>query len=289
MLTKSFARGSAVVLALTATVGMAAAAELDPKALVYQLPGQIKWNPPSPAGAQNVTLVGDPNKPGLYLVRNKWLAGNHFSRPHFHPNDRLIYVLDGTWWVGTGPIFDPAHSEVMPAGTFVTHIGKRVHWDGAKGEDATIVLFGEGPATTTRVPEMTGRLVSLDSSALVYKTPDQFKWRDPTGQAAVNQAVLAGDPTKPGPYVIVNRFKPGTFSHPHYHPNDRFITVVKGTWWVATGNKFDPEHNMVPMPAGSFVTHFGKQVHWDGAKDEEVWLLIAGNGPATMTRVEEAK
>jgi hypothetical protein len=27
------------------------------------------------------------------------------------------------------------------------------------------------------------------------------------------------------------------------------------------------------MPSGSFVTHFGKQVHWDGAKDEEAWVL----------------
>lgn len=30
------------------------------------------------------------------------------------------------------------------------------------------------------------------------------------------------------------------------------------------------------MPAGSFVTHFGKQVHWDGAKDEDAVLLIMG-------------
>jgi hypothetical protein len=33
---------------------------------------------------------------------------------------------------------------------------------------------------------------------------------------------------------------------------------------------------MVPMPSGSFVTHFGKQVHWDGAKDEEAWVLEYG-------------
>jgi hypothetical protein len=43
------------------------------------------------------------------------------------------------------------------------------------------------------------------------------------------------------------------------------------------------------MPAGTFVTHFGKQVHWDGAKDEDAVLLIVGEGPATSTRVEEAK
>ena len=37
------------------------------------------------------------------------------------------------------------------------------------------------------------------------------------------------------------------------------------------------------MPAGSFVTHYGKQVHWDGAKDVDTVLLIVGEGPATAT------
>ena len=41
------------------------------------------------------------------------------------------------------------------------------------------------------------------------------------------------------------------------------------------------------MPAGSFVTHFAKQVHWDGAKDEDAILLIMGEGPATSTAAEE--
>jgi hypothetical protein len=58
-------------------------------------------------------LVGDPEKPGLYIVINKWLAGNNFSRPHFHPNDRFITVLKGTWWVGTGNKFDPANTVPM--------------------------------------------------------------------------------------------------------------------------------------------------------------------------------
>jgi hypothetical protein len=128
----------------------------------------------------------------------------------------------------------------------------------------------------------------LNPAALIYKLPDQLQWRDPTGAAGVNQAVLQGDPTKPGLYVVMNRFKPGNFSRPHFHPNDRFITVVKGTWWVGTGNKFDPA-STVPMPAGSFVTHFGKQVHYDGAKDEEAVLIIVGEGPATLTRVDEAQ
>jgi hypothetical protein len=129
----------------------------------------------------------------------------------------------------------------------------------------------------------------LDPAVLAYKLPDQLKWRDPTGAAGVNQVILQGDPTKPGLYVVLNRFKPGNFSRPHFHPNDRFITVVKGTWWIGTGNKFDPDNATVPMPTGSFVTHYGKQVHYDGAKEEEAWVLIVGDGPATLTRVEEAK
>ena len=40
------------------------------------------------------------------------------------------------------------------------------------------------------------------------------------------------------------------------------------------------------MPAGTFVTHYGKQVHFDGAKDEEAILLIVGDGPETPTVAE---
>ena len=75
-------------------------------------------------------------------------------------------------------------------------------------------------------------------------------------------------------------------SRPHFHPNDRFITVISGTWWVGTGPKYDPETTK-PMPPGSFVTHFGKQIHWDGAKDVECVLQIVGMGPATSTPAEQ--
>src|SRR5262249_8049588 len=94
------AAASALALAMPS-----AAAELNPAALAYKLPDQIKWNPPSAAGSQNAVLVGDPSKPGFYVVRNKWLKGDHFSRPHFHPNDRFITVLSGTWWMGSGATF----------------------------------------------------------------------------------------------------------------------------------------------------------------------------------------
>ena len=137
------------VLAPMLSSTLARAAELNPAAVAFKLPDQIAWSPPNAAGAQNAILVGDPNKEGLYVVMVKWLAGNHFSHPHFHPHDRFITVLKGTWWVGTGTKFDPDSTVPMPAGTFVIHYGQQVHFDGAKAEDASLLIVGEGPGTST--------------------------------------------------------------------------------------------------------------------------------------------
>jgi hypothetical protein len=139
--------------ALASMLSISSAAELNPAAVIYKLPNQIPWGPVNAQGAQTAVVVGDPDKPGFYIVYTKWTKGNHFSRPHFHPNDRYIEVLQGTWWVGSGPKFDPANTTPMPPGSFVTHFGKQVHWDGAKDEDAVLLIMGEGPATATAAEE----------------------------------------------------------------------------------------------------------------------------------------
>jgi hypothetical protein len=124
------------------------AAELNPAAVAYKLPEQIDWKPGASPGVESAVLVGDPSKPGLYMVLTKWLPG-HMSRPHFHPNDRFITVLSGTWWVGTGTTYDPDSTVPMKTGTFVTHFGKQVHYDGAKDVETVLLIVGEGPATAT--------------------------------------------------------------------------------------------------------------------------------------------
>ncbi len=151
--TNRFWRYLVTPLALAGMLSVSSAAELNPAAVIYKLPDQIPWGPVNAAGAQSAVVAGDPTKPGFYAVYNKWTKGNHFSRPHFHPNDRYIVVLQGTWWIGSGPKFDPASTTPMPAGSFVTHFGKQVHWDGAKDEDAVLLIMGEGPATSTAAEE----------------------------------------------------------------------------------------------------------------------------------------
>ncbi len=139
------------VAASAAIVTSAIAADLNPAAVAFTLPDKIEWKKGSGRNEQAI-LVGDPSKPGLYVVMVKWLPGG-MSRPHVHPNDRFIMVLKGTWWVGAGPKFDPGSTVPMPAGTFVTHFGKQVHYDGAKDEEAVILITGEGPATSTPAEE----------------------------------------------------------------------------------------------------------------------------------------
>ena len=121
----------------------------------------------------------------------------------------------------------------------------------------------------------------LNPAAVAFTLPDKIEWKQGSGRA--QQAILAGDPSKPGIYVVMVKWLPGGMSRPHFHPNDRYITVLSGTWWVGSGPDFDPEKSSVPMPAGSVVTHYAKQVHWDGAKDTDAVLLIVGEGPATST------
>jgi hypothetical protein len=141
----------AFAMVTVVSLGSAKTTELNPAAIAYKLPDQIKWTD-DPIGSKHAVLLGEPDKPGLYVVLVKWTA-HHMSHPHFHPNDRFLTVLSGTWWVGTGTKFDPDSTVPLPAGTFVTHFGKQVHYDGAKDGDVMLEVVGEGPATATPAEE----------------------------------------------------------------------------------------------------------------------------------------
>ena len=125
----------------------------------------------------------------------------------------------------------------------------------------------------------------IDRTAVDFKIPSDIKWV--RNAAGTNEsAVLFGDPSKPGPYVVRVKWLPGNMSRPHFHPNDRFFAVLSGTWWMGTGEKFDPE-STVPAPAGSYVIHYGGKIHYDGAKNEETIIQVWGMGPATATPAEK--
>jgi quercetin dioxygenase-like cupin family protein len=143
----TMSRAIRLVLLMVFFIGSVRAADLDPKAISIQLPKEIKWVA-NAGGSEQAILFGDPSKPGLYIVLTKWTP-HHNSRPHFHPNDRYITVLSGTWWVNTGAKYDPDGMKPVPAGSYVVHYGNQIHYDGAKDAEVILQIVGMGPATST--------------------------------------------------------------------------------------------------------------------------------------------
>jgi quercetin dioxygenase-like cupin family protein len=138
-------------------------------------------------------------------------------------------------------------------------------------------------AVGTLVVAPIGR-ADVDPKAVAVTTPAEIKWvKNSAGTS--EQAVMFGDPAKPGPYSIRIKWLPGNMSRPHFHSTDRFFVVISGTWWVGSGTTFDPD-STVPVKPGSFVIHYANQPHYDGAKDEEAVIQVWGTGPMTTESVE---
>jgi hypothetical protein len=117
--------------------------------------------------------------------------------------------------------------------------------------------------------------VAVDRGSRDYTLSEQMQWRDTEDGRIAN---LYGDPSKPGLYAYVLKRRPNTWSMPHFHDNDRFVTVLEGTSWVGTG-KFDPQRT-VPLNAGSFVRDVAGGIHFEGTKDDGATLYFVGIGPS---------
>jgi len=134
-------------------------------------------------------------------------------------------------------------------------------------------LIAAAPAT------LVGAGLNVDEEGFVTLKHGEEDWKDASGLPGIQFMVVEGDPKKTGPYVVRVKFSPGTMSMPHYHPEDRLATVIKGTWWTGKGETFDPKRTE-PLRAGSFMKHPARAPHFDGAKDEEVIVQLIGVGPS---------
>jgi quercetin dioxygenase-like cupin family protein len=122
------------------------------------------------------------------------------------------------------------------------------------------------------------------TKTVVRVTPEQLKWVDEPDGLGFKTAIVEGDPAKPGLYVIQVKFPPGVMSRPHFHREDRYATVIKGTWYTGEGDDFAPDKT-IPLKPGSFMKHPAGVRHYDGAKTEEVILQLVGMGPSQTTKV----
>ena len=120
-------------------------------------------------------------------------------------------------------------------------------------------------------------LSGVDPGSRDYKNLDQIEWKSQPG--STNQtAVVFGDPSKPGIYVTLLKRGPDNWSQPHAHPKDRFITVLRGTMLIGTGDKFDKKAT-VAVGAGGMIRDVAGQMHFDGTGPDGLIIEIIGEGP----------
>ena len=97
-----------------------------------------------PAGAELARVVGDPAKPGPYVVRVK-VANGVKLLPHTHPEDRIYTVISGVFYIGFGKQFDAAKLQAYGPGSVIVLPRNTPHFHWAVSGEYITQVSGVGP------------------------------------------------------------------------------------------------------------------------------------------------
>lgn len=114
--------------------------------------------------------------------------------------------------------------------------------------------------------------------------PDDLKWAPVNGLTGVQMAVVWGDPTKPGPYIMRLKLDDAATVPPHWHPDDERVTVLSGTFMVGVGDTIDPS-KMKTLGPGAFV-YIPQGVHHYAMAKGVTIVQASGMGPFAMNFVK---
>lgn len=136
-------------LALTSVIAWAKQNEREITALT---PEQVQWFTPAyyTDGRQRARLFGDSSQGGMWIDRVKLPAGARVLA-HTHPQDELVTVIEGTWYVGEGRRFDATKLKAYPAGSFIVIPARVPHFVAAKDRDVIVQLSGDAKFSTDYV------------------------------------------------------------------------------------------------------------------------------------------
>ncbi len=135
---------------------------------------------------------------------------------------------------------------------------------------------------------------AIDAQQTQVTLPDQFQWKPVLPDAPPRSGETAsafGATDKPGPYAVLIKWHPGYMSAPHTYVTDRLCFVISGTWWVNSGENFQPERT-VPVPAGGFVRRVAHTPHYDGVRkgsNEPAVIAIFGQAPIEFKLIDPTK
>lgn len=109
--------------------------------------------------------------------------------------------------------------------------------------------------------------------------PEEIEWKPfPAFPPTARLAVLIGDPSQAGPYVVRVKLPGGAKLMPHQHPEDRVYTVMSGVFYIGLGKTFDGE-KVKAFPPGSVIVLPGDTPHFHWAKSGEYITQVTAIGP----------
>ena len=132
-----------VITALGATPLAVTWAYQSKKEIVGITAEQVRWFTPTyyKDGRQRAPLFGDSSKGGAWVDRVRIPAGKRVVA-HTHPQDELVTVIEGTWYVGEGERFDPAKLKGYAAGSFIVIPAGTPHFVAANDGAVVVQLSG---------------------------------------------------------------------------------------------------------------------------------------------------
>ena len=116
---------------------------------VVVTPDQLHWTPYYAGGEQTV-LLGDPSRPGPYVLRVRFPAGLHIP-PHYHMDNRIVQVLSGTMYFALGDSGDTTRMRAIPVGSLWTEPARMVHYAWTGNGEVVLQVVGTGPTATQQV------------------------------------------------------------------------------------------------------------------------------------------
>lgn len=118
--------------------------------------------------------------------------------------------------------------------------------------------------------------------------PEDIQWKDgpPSLPAGAKFAVLEGDPAKEGMFVMQVKVPDGFHIPAHTHPKPERVTVIKGIFKLAMGDKLK-EADARALPAGTYGVWPAGMVHAVWVEGETI-VQIHGIGPWMINYVDPA-
>src|SRR6266567_4456089 len=135
------------VAAITLTL-----ADTIKKEIIAFTPTEVRWFTPSyyTDGRERAQLLGDSSQGGAWIDRVKIPAGKRVLA-HTHPQDELVTVIEGTWYLGEGTKFNSTKLKGYPAGSFIAIPAGVPHFVAAMDGNVIIQLNGNGKFQTNYV------------------------------------------------------------------------------------------------------------------------------------------